>query len=85
MVLIVTSKANQKAAEKYARNCTEPVCFASPTHTGVNYHASKVVIVGAYPALERRYRGVMPIETIDPNPGPPKQLIKPEENEPDDG
>lgn len=74
MTLIITSNTNRKFAETIAKK-HDQVEFASPTQRSVNYGASKVIVIGSYPALEKRYQGIVPVEVIDPKPRPRKEVI----------
>lgn len=65
MVLVYCAKDKQKQAEEALNLSGKPHEFASPTSTGVNYYATQVFVVGSHPSIEKRYRGIVPIESVD--------------------
>jgi len=65
MVLIITSQANQGFANKIAAEYPA-VQFVSPMKERAVHGAEKVIIIGSYPAVEKRYSGIMPVEVIKP-------------------
>lgn len=65
MIAIVCSKANQKFGTSLVPE-GEHAQYVSPTASGVIHGASKVIIVGSHPEVEKRYRGIMPVEVVRP-------------------
>lgn len=66
MTLIYAIQANQKQAEKIAK--AEHLSRIETPHgfKRVDYNATKVVIIGDHPKVEKAYRGIMLVEVVDP-------------------
>lgn len=78
MTLIITPISNRKIAERAAQG-HDPVEFVTPQHTRAIHGVDRVIIVGHYPHLERRYRGICPLEVIDPKPY--QETIEPDDSD----
>ena len=65
MTLIIASQSNRKQAEAYSG------MIVSPTHTRAIHGMDRVVIIGSHPHLEKRYRGICPIQVIPTHDGQP--------------
>lgn len=65
MTIIYAIKADQKKAEKAAKS--EHVFRIDTPHgfKKVDYNASKVIIIGNHPKVEKAYRGIMPVHVIE--------------------
>ena len=65
MILAIVSKDNRGFAQKYLKDAGETV-FVSPKHQRAVHGAQKVVVFGDYPGVIKRYRGIAPVEIINP-------------------
>lgn len=66
MLLIYAIQANQKQAEALVK---DEHLFRIDTPHGfkrVDYNATKVVIIGNHPKVEKAYRGIVPVEVVEP-------------------
>lgn len=71
MLLIYCSKDKREQAVEMLDLDGRPYEFASPTSTGVNHYATRVVVVGNHPSIVDRYKGIAKVETVSfDNPEP---------------
>lgn len=63
MTIIYCAKDKESQAVA-SLDLPDPYDFRSPTSTGVVHHASRVVIVGNHPSIEKRYKGIAKVETL---------------------
>lgn len=76
MIVVITSQANQAFAERRFPGAV----FVSPMKRRAVHGASKVIIVGSAPRLERMYQGICPVEIVDPGTKPKTETITPEDD-----
>ena len=75
MTIVITSKANQEFARKQVEGSAQ---FVSPTHKRAIHGADRVVIIGMYPHLERRYQGICPVQVIPVVARAETEIIEPD-------
>lgn len=64
MVLIYCSKDKREQAIEALGLEGKPYEFTSPTHTGVNHYATRVIVCGNHPSIVDRYKGIARVETV---------------------
>lgn len=63
MTIIYAVKSDEKQAKKLAE---EPYLIESPYgFSQVNHTATKALIIGSHPKVEKAYRGIMPVEIVE--------------------
>lgn len=64
MTLVYVSQSNISKV-KGSLSSEKPYTFVSPTVTDVNFQATKVIVCGNYPSIEKRYKGICAVEKIE--------------------
>lgn len=69
IIIATDRKKAEKEAEKHPNSL-----IVSPDHPTI-HGMDKVILIGSFPEMEKRYQGICPVEIVNLNPRPRKEVI----------